>query len=70
MKRPQKISIYDFSETQSNNMLLSEWQIPTSSAQNIDIIVQKHNDLVNIVETIADHCGFQFEEEEKDVWGG
>jgi hypothetical protein len=65
MKRPKEITEYDMPTTVSVPDGYYITQVPDASNENIQFLMDKHNELLSLVVTIAERNGVKFEEEEQ-----
>ena len=70
MKMPQEISKFNVQTTKTEPAGYHYTQVPDASDENMQYLIERHNELVVIVRFLANHTGFKFDGQEEDAWSG
>jgi len=63
MKRPEELGSWSFPDHRQTSDGYDLKTIPDATPENMEWMVEKYNLLVEALVAIADHCGFEFEED-------
>ena len=63
MKRPEEISSYELPDTKSVPDGWDWKSVAESTAENMQLVIDRHNELVELVLLLADRVGVEFGEE-------
>ena len=66
MNRPKLVTVWDLPDTRHVPDGYNMTEVPDNSAANVEFMIDRHNELVELMYDLAAHCGFKFSDEEDD----